>query len=204
MSGDIGRSIGRSIARSIGRSIGDDGGSVLTYALDTFTESSPPVDILSHTLDSGQTWTAAGSEFFRCIGGGKIEDEFDSGAGAITVNAGVASCVIRLTVDQAISRLVARLTTFDNRFVFAIDNSAQISIDRVVADVPTQIAVQGGLTIVFPAQLVVTLDGDDLQFEVVGHAIITATDAFNNTVTHHGIGRLGTAGTADNFSIKSV
>lgn len=185
---------------------GNLGASAVTvYALDTFTEASPPVDILSHTSDVGPAWEAAGAEFYRVIAGGKIEQQFGV-LGTIYKNVGVSDCVIRFTLDQFAWGIVARYTDENNFYRIAVQNDNQIDIQKREAGVDTTPVFVGGLSLTFPLTLKVTLNGNVISFEAEGFPGATGslTDSFNNTATRHGLRTNVEGHTGDNFSIQSA
>lgn len=174
------------------------------YLLDTFTEASPPVDILAHTMNVGPGWTAFGSEFFRVIAGNKIEQEFGV-LGGIFSDAGVADGVLRFTADQTAWGALVRLSDGDNWFRCALQSTDQIDIQKCEAGVITTPGTTTGLSLTLPAVIKVTCLGEIITMEIEGQTgSVQVTDAFNKNSTNFGL-RTGVEGhTGDNFSVMSA
>lgn len=175
------------------------------YFLDTFTEASPPVDILVHVPDIGPMWQAAGSEFYRVIAGNLIEQQFGVD-GFIFVDSGVSDCVIRFTADQFAWGVLFRYTDTNNWYRAALQNTGQIDIQKREAGVDSVVGGLVGLSLTPPCVIKVTLSGNDITMEIEGvpGTTVMVTDSFNATATRHGL-RTDQAGhTGDDYSIQSA
>ena len=203
----VARAVMRSVVEAVPRGVPDDGGSSVgatQYLADTFTDTNGTA-LTTHTMTLGPGWVGFGSQFFD-IQSNATREQFGV-SGRIAADAGVADGVYRVTVGDANSFMILRLSDVDNQIALTNPSSTQLTLTKRVAAADTVIVSDSGLAVItYPAQFKVTLSGNNITCEVVGQSgqQIAGTDAFNNTATRFGFGANAALITYDDFSFQSA
>ncbi len=187
-----------------------------TYVEDTFTDTNG-TELVDHTPDT-DTEGGGWSSRTATTDGGRIqanvyENEHTSREGQFLIDAGVADCVVRMTLnlgDNTQSGMYVRYSDSSNFWQIRVrDDTQQVILYRVVAGSfnadDTQSATIANNT---DYDMVCTLSGNSVSCDVAG-VTVSATNSHNNTATSHGFWvRKFDTGTAepyvDDFSVKSA
>lgn len=159
--------------------------------LDTFTEVSD-TNIASHTPDIdtvGTGYEGYTAPFTVIAAQGELAGSIAPDNGA-RIDAGIADCLITVTYSNIVDNAIFKGATFRNTVVTGPSDDASW---RIAHDNDRLFLFQGssirdsitGQDFTDDTELVVTLDGDDIQ-GTIGGQTVSFTSATNNTVTYHG------------------
>lgn len=177
---------------------------VTTYVSDAFDRADSAVSLGS--ADVGGAWTATTGTWG--IGTNAARLVTDAGQDVAQINSTVADCTIRCTfsvVGANSQRVVFRFSDASN-FVMCQTEGTTYKVYKYVATVFTQL----GTFTATPANgdaIMVILSGNNIDFYLNGTLRISASDAFNNTATRHGLGGANNTGAStrwEDFSVKSA
>lgn len=184
---------------------GGGGDDPTPFVLATFTGAAGPID--EYQPDVGPIAQKWESSFHRLNGGGALEDQWGA-FGFFTWDSAydgaedASDGVIELTINQDEGGgLVFRLTDKDNYWRLAVETDVLV-LYRVTAGVSSGVATSADWEIAYPLTLRAVLNGPSIQctaLSVPGIGVST-NDSFNKNATKHGVFKLGTGGTADNYS----
>lgn len=187
----------------LGAGPGAPGPGVTTYISDSFNRADSAVSLGS--ADIGGAWTATTGTWGISSNKGYLVT--DAGQDVAQIDSGVANCTIRClysTVGANSQRLVFRFTDASNFLICQTEGTAY-KVYKYVAGGFTQL----GTYSVTPAdgdQIMVVLNGSNIDFYLNGTLRISVSDAFNNTATRHGLGGANNTGAArwEDYSVKSA
>lgn len=207
---------GAQVASVVDKVVTNNIGGAAALLEDTFTDTNGTT-LPSHTMDTGSGWTKIeGNSNVPTIQSNKLQSTADAAAAYThTADAGAANVTIEMigtlgsggtTGDHAVE-IALRASDGTNMWIIGINDvgTNNMFIATFIAGVYTvrdqaTISLSAGT----PYTLVVTATGNDVSFTVDGGAPVAATNAFNNTVTTHGIRLVhlgGAANTVDDFVV---
>lgn len=153
---------------------------------------------------TGQAWTALNGTWGISNNQAYLTANLSNSIAVI--DTGFANCDIEVvySVTNVQSKVICRASAFNNYIVFNSDGTLSRVVNgsfTLLGSMSPNPGLANGDTIK------ITLNGDSITVKVNNGAkgsVLTVTEAFNNTVTKHGIGAANTTSRFDNFKITAV